>query len=82
MGVHFLKILLTLGIISGCAIISWAIVGGVATTEPYPFFVKVSRSNFFCGGTIISSNAVLTAAHCLYMRNHVLEFEANKLLEN
>ena len=43
------------------------IVGGTPA-DPYPFFVKVKRDRYSCGGTIASENTVLTAAHCLYHR--------------
>ena len=45
------------------------IVGGtVAPAGAYPFFTSIKRAsdNFaFCGGTLVSSNRVLTAAHCV-----------------
>jgi len=43
------------------------IVGGVETQEnEYPWQVMLTDqySNFFCGGSIISSKEILTAAHC------------------
>ena len=32
----------------------------------HPFYVLVYMGHSFCGGTIVSANAVLTAAHCLH----------------
>nr|XP_016943207.1 trypsin alpha-3 [Drosophila suzukii] len=43
------------------------IVGGTATSiEDHPWQVSLQRSGaHFCGGSIISSNIIVTAAHCL-----------------
>ncbi|XP_052841180.1 trypsin alpha-3 [Drosophila gunungcola] len=43
------------------------IVGGIATSiEQHPWQVSVQRSGaHFCGGSIISNNIIVTAAHCL-----------------
>ena len=42
------------------------IAGGVDTEEGrFPYFVALQKRNqFVCGGTLIASNVVLTAAHC------------------
>jgi len=41
------------------------IVGGVATEKhEYPWQVVVKLSDTFCGGSILSSRTILTAAHC------------------
>lgn len=42
------------------------IVGGSATTvDSVPWQVEVELGNFLCGGTLIDSQWVLTAAHCI-----------------
>lgn len=51
-----------------CGIFSNRIVGGfVASSNAYPYQIGLMltpSSKPFCGGTIISKNYVLTAAHC------------------
>uniref|UniRef100_A0A8D8BD38 Serine protease SP24D n=1 Tax=Culex pipiens TaxID=7175 RepID=A0A8D8BD38_CULPI len=47
------------------------IVGGnYATLGQFPFQVALHYGNGFCGGSLIRSNWVLTAAHCVYDSNH------------
>merc|ERR1719341_118674 len=52
------------------------IVGGQAATKnEYPWLValvKAGSSRPFCGGTLISSKTVLTAAHCIVFTNSQL----------
>ncbi|KAL7554642.1 hypothetical protein ACHAWF_018553 [Thalassiosira exigua] len=47
------------------------IIGGDTQAESgrYPYSVSLLRSSHFCGGALIASNAVLTAAHCMDSRS-------------
>lgn len=51
--------------------VSARIIGGTDTTETYPWMVSLQKiqsngqSYHFCGGSLISSEWVITAAHCL-----------------
>ena len=43
------------------------IVGGTDANEcEFPWAVVINVGNTFCGGSIIDSNTVLTAGHCIY----------------
>ena len=47
--------------------ISTYIIGGDDADREYPWMVALYKSgNFICGGVLISSNWVATAAHCVY----------------
>jgi secreted trypsin-like serine protease len=47
--------------------ISTRIVGGEDSVEgKWPWVVSVNAGGFVCGGSLINSNTVLTAAHCLF----------------
>ncbi len=41
------------------------IIGGVDSSEAYPWMVSIQRGSHFCGGVLIAKDWVLTAAHCL-----------------
>ena len=41
------------------------IIGGVQSSEAYPWMVSIARGSHFCGGVLIAKDWVLTAAHCL-----------------
>ncbi|EAT36354.1 AAEL011553-PA [Aedes aegypti] len=64
-------VVLFLGSIVASALAAPRIVGGKhSTIEQHPYQISLRRgSTHTCGGSIISADAVLTAAHCVYYTN-------------
>jgi secreted trypsin-like serine protease len=51
----------------GSAGIMAGVIGGDDTERDYPWIVALYKNgNFTCGGTLVSNNWVMTAAHCVY----------------
>lgn len=66
--------LAALSLVSAVPVAQWkdinapAIVGGVlAAAGDFPFIVSLQKNGaHFCGGSLLDSTTVLTAAHCAY----------------
>jgi secreted trypsin-like serine protease len=58
------------------------IVGGesVGTSDKYPWIVALQHPirGFFCGGSLIAKNLVLTAAHCMYFTADPFDVSARR----
>ncbi|XP_065071932.1 plasminogen-like [Rhopilema esculentum] len=54
----------------------WRVIGGVvAEPHTWPWSVALLKfGTYFCGGSLIDNQWVLTAAHCLFNREHQADF--------
>lgn len=54
---------------ASCGVLNGRVVGGIDATEgQFPHQVSLRlKGNHKCGGSIISSKYILTAAHCVHM---------------
>ena len=70
----FLRFLLTIAVVE-------AIIGGESVINPneFPWVVGVRTESGKCGGTIISKNLVITAAHCLFNSKNELDKDVSIL---
>ena len=70
----FLTFLLTISIVE-------AIIGGESVINPneFPWVVGVRTESGKCGGTIITKNLVITAAHCLFNSKNELDKDVSIL---
>ena len=65
----FLLLLFNISPTISSKIESFGIVGVKPGSSRYPFFVIVEVHGRTCGGTLVASNAVVTAANCLYVQD-------------
>lgn len=63
--IALISILLTSGVAISSTDIEARVIGGETTTDSWPFMVFLEIGHSMCGGTLISSEHVLTAAHCV-----------------
>ena len=76
-----LQIKIFLGFILATTIVE-AIIGGISVVDPheFPWVVGVRTEFGKCGGSIITKNLVMTAAHCLFNSKRELVQEISILM--